>query len=294
MKNKTLIICTFVLSSLILITTVSNGQNRHDKTIAIFNKLNIVKNLKTNYEFKLLPLKYEVTGSDSIKLIELEGQLTEDQIIKKIINAFNEKFNNKEINDIYEFIQTSAFQKLFNSTETYKTISKQFIDIDNEIEIITKRFEEKRNKSGNDKSKLFLKELNELNNKRIKEFKPIPVDDKEDGFYATIDYTDNIEDKDIKLENNPSLTLKDILEVKKVYNSNINQWEVSIVFTKEGARKFYFLTKENIGNPIAIVISNKIVSLPIVNSTIMGGEVSISGDFTENEIEHMIKVLKEE
>jgi len=89
------------------------------------------------------------------------------------------------------------------------------------------------------------------------------------------------------------MTSKDILEVKKVYRSDNDQPEISIVFTKDGARKFYLLTKENIGKPIAIVISKRIVSMPTVNSEIIGGKANVSGDFSEEEIDKMIESLKE-
>lgn len=270
MNNK---INRFLTIGLILmtITLVSCGQTRQEKTFAIINKLNLIVNQRTNYEFQIEPLKYQATGNDSIKITEIENQLSEEEIVKRISSAFNEVFSDGEINDIYEFIQTSAFDKFFNSGETYKVISSKFSDIDKEIERITNNF-------------------SETIEKPTKKFKPIPVD-KKDGFYVTIDYTQSTEDKDIKLEDNPSLTSGDILEVKKAYSSYNNCPEISIVLTKEGARKFYLLTKENIGKPIAIVIENQIVSLPIVNSEIMGGKVSISGDFSDKEIDRMIEKL---
>lgn len=259
---------------LISISLVSCGQSRQDKTEAIINKLNLVENQKTNYKFQLEPLKYQATGNDSIKIVELENQLTENEIVKRTSSALNEVFSDKEINDIYEFIQTSAFEKFFNSGETYKIIAFKFKDIDKEIEGITKNF-------------------SEIVEKPTKKFEPIPVDRK-NGFYATVDYNYSTADKDLKLEDKPSLTSKDILEVEKIFSSYNDRPEISIVFTKDGARKFYLLTKENIGKPIAIVIAKQIVSIPTVNSEIMGGKASISGDFSEKEIDKMIEILKEE
>ena len=73
----------------------------------------------------------------------------------------------------------------------------------------------------------------------------IPID-KENGFYATVDYNYSTEKADIKLEDKPSLTPKDILEVKKVLSSYNDRPEISIVFTKEGAKKFmeYVLSED--------------------------------------------------
>ena len=156
---------------------------------------------------------------------------------------------------------------------SYGQTEEENRDVNAEIESITRDLAEKE--------------------KPIMKFKPIPVE-RGDGFYATVDYTYSTEDKDIKLEDNPALSSKDILEIKKVYSKyNDNRPEISIVLTNDGAGKFHLLTKENIGKPIAIVIAKQIVSMPIVNAEIMGGKVSISGDFSEKEIDRMIDVLQE-
>ncbi len=262
----------------IAIALVSCGQSRQEKTIAVIHKLKLIENQKQSYKFQLEPLKYQATGNDSIRIVELEKQLSDDEMIKKISSAFDEVFTEDELNDIYNFIQTSAFDKFFNSGKIYTIIASKFKDIDQEIERITNNF----NKSVN----------RQIPESPIAKFKPIPID-KEDGFYATVGYTFSTTDEDIKLEKKPSLTSSDILKIEKVYSEyHNNRPEISIVLTKEGARKFYLLTKENIGKPIAIVIDKKIVSIPKVITEIVGGRVSISGDFSEKEIDEMIEKLK--
>jgi preprotein translocase subunit SecD len=226
-----------------------------------------------NYEFQLEHLKYQFTGSDSIKIIELEKKMTEDEIVSRLNIAFIEVFRDEEILEIYHFVKTRAFEKFFNSRETHKIIDSKFIDIDKEIEEISNH-------------------IDEIVENPTNKFETIPVD-RENGFYATVDYDFSAADKDIKLEDQPSLTLKDILEVKKDFSSYNNRPEISIVFTKEGAKKFYLLTKENIGKPLAIVLEKHIVFMPLINSEIVGGKVSISGDFSEMEVDKMIEILKE-
>jgi len=66
------------------------------------------------------------------------------------------------------------------------------------------------------------------------------------------------------------------------------------LFNKEGAKKFYLLTKNNIGKYTAIVIDKQIISIPIVNSAISEGKVVIEGNFTKEEIESMIRNLSNE
>jgi len=251
---------------------VAFTQTRNDKTLAIINKLNLIENQKTNFQFQIEALKYQAKGNDSIKISELEKQLTDEEIVKRLTETFTEMLSDAEINDLYEFLQSSAFEKFFSSGEMSAAISDKFSDINSEIERISNNFGKSIEKP-------------------TKKFQPIPVD-RENGFYAAVGYKNSMADKDVLLEETPSLTTRDILEVKKVFSTYSDRSEISIVFTKEGARKFYLLTKENIGKPVAIVIDKHIVSIPKVLSEIVGGKASISGDFSEDEIDQMIEILK--
>ncbi len=147
------------------------------------------------YEFQLEPLKYQAFGMDSLKIVQLEKKLTEEEIVKRISAALNETFSDEEMNVLYEFVQTSAFTKILISGESNKAINSKFKDIDQEIGEMSKEFSEPIEKPT-----------------RIT--KPIPVN-KENGFYLTTNYSPSIEDKDIELEENPSVTFKDVLEAKK-------------------------------------------------------------------------------
>lgn len=57
-------------------------------------------------------------------------------------------------------------------------------------------------------------------------------------------------------------------------------WEVQIVFTEEGAKKFEQITTRNLGKPLAIFLDNQFVEAPIVQGSISGGNAVISGNFT--------------
>ncbi len=66
---------------------------------------------------------------------------------------------------------------------------------------------------------------------------------------------------------------------------------VSIEFNNEGAKKFGEITKRNIKKPIAIYFDNKEISSPVVQSAILGGSCTISGEtMTPEECENL-KVL---
>jgi len=211
--------------------------------------------------------KYQATGDDSIRLAELEKLLTEEEIKNRITDAFNKTFTKKEINDIYTFLMSSAFDKVMD----FNFYDGQFKEIDEELDLIEQN-------------------LIKSDDQNKEEFKFIPTD-RENGFYLTTNYYDGIDYSDIQLEEEPSLSILDIAEVTKAYDKNGSPY-ISIMFTKEGAQKFAVLTNDNIGKPLAIVVDKLIISIPMINAAIIGGKASISGNFTEDEINKIIEELQ--
>src|SRR6266700_3784864 len=55
---------------------------------------------------------------------------------------------------------------------------------------------------------------------------------------------------------------------------------VSFRFNTSGSRKFAQATLENVGQPFAIVLDNKVISAPVIREPITGGSGQISGSFT--------------
>jgi preprotein translocase subunit SecD len=55
---------------------------------------------------------------------------------------------------------------------------------------------------------------------------------------------------------------------------------VSFKFNTAGSRKFAQATSENVGQPFAIVLDNKVISAPVIREPITGGSGQISGNFT--------------
>lgn len=251
------------------------GQNREQKTTVVIDSMKTVDLIKFTYlEYQLKPLKFEATGQDSLKLNEIESILTDNEIKKRIFIALDSLFTDEEINDLYNFVKTTAYRKLMHSNVMTDKILEQFSDIANELEKIDKSIKQ------------------QYENKEVEkyQFKPIPID-REDGFYETVDFDSNKDLKDIELVKTPSISKTEISEIKKSTKKFGNIY-IEITFTKKGSKEFYLLTKKNIGNPIAIVIDKHIVSIPTVNSEIFGGKASISGNFTTEEIDKMIESLK--
>ena len=70
------------------------------------------------------------------------------------------------------------------------------------------------------------------------------------------------------------------------------KFNVSMVMTGDAAKKWATLTKNNIGNQVAIVLDKRVYSAPNVNQAIEGGRSEISGDFTVEEANDLANVLK--
>ncbi|MDR3308716.1 MAG: protein translocase subunit SecDF [Tannerella sp.] len=66
---------------------------------------------------------------------------------------------------------------------------------------------------------------------------------------------------------------------------------VSMTMNAEGAKEWARLTKDNIGNCVAIVLDELVYSAPRVNAEITGGRSQITGDFSVEEAKDLANVL---
>ncbi len=70
--------------------------------------------------------------------------------------------------------------------------------------------------------------------------------------------------------------------------------KIAIIFklNNQGTTRFRQITSENIGKPFAIVLDNKVLTAPIINEPIIGGNGMISGHFSAQEAEELAGLLK--
>ena len=68
--------------------------------------------------------------------------------------------------------------------------------------------------------------------------------------------------------------------------------QINMRMNRTGARLWQKITKENIGNSIAVVLDDYVYSFPVVNAEISGGSSVISGDFTLDEAQDLANILK--
>ncbi|OFX23530.1 MAG: protein translocase subunit SecDF [Bacteroidetes bacterium GWA2_31_9b] len=83
-----------------------------------------------------------------------------------------------------------------------------------------------------------------------------------------------------------------VTDARSEFEQNSGAAEVSMSMNADGAKVWARLTKNNVGNFIAIVLDDYVYSAPRVNDEIKGGRSSISGDFTVNEAKDLANILK--
>lgn len=264
--------------SLLSVVLMSYGQSasriegRAEKSTVIIKSMHLTESWSKLYTSNIQALKGQLTGKDSLKLIEIEKQLSDEAVTKKINSAFDQYFSNEDIDVLYNFVQTETYKKI-NMGQFQKTIRDQFKDIEQEINTLKQQLTESESTA----------EVTEA-------FEPIAVDRK-NGFYQTVDYDHSAPQKDVKLEAKPSLTFKDVSTAKKEYSARNHQTQILLTLTKDGALKFRELTKNNIGRPIALVIAKHIIFMPNVNSEITTNQVIIAGNFSDEETEQLFKQI---
>ena len=83
-----------------------------------------------------------------------------------------------------------------------------------------------------------------------------------------------------------------IVDAKLEQNKRSGSWEVLVAMNAEGSRTWAQMTADNVGRSIAIVIDDRVYSYPMVNGEITGGQSMITGNFTQEDAEEMVIMLK--
>lgn len=92
----------------------------------------------------------------------------------------------------------------------------------------------------------------------------------------------------------PSMDSTDIKEARVVQSPDApvgQQWRLMIEFTESGSKKFAALTTSLIGKRLAILANDKVLTAPIIHSSITGGKAEISGIFTEQELKDLAAAM---
>lgn len=90
------------------------------------------------------------------------------------------------------------------------------------------------------------------------------------------------------------LTGKDLSKASLSTNSQDGQWVVDLEFNNNGTRKFADLTKQLVGQPMAIFFNGSMQSAPVIREPILEGRAQISGGnngFQYEEAKKMVDLL---
>ncbi|MET3891903.1 protein-export membrane protein SecD [Bosea sp. OAE506] len=85
---------------------------------------------------------------------------------------------------------------------------------------------------------------------------------------------------------------EDLIDAQPAFDSRTSQPIVNFRFNIRGAQRFGQATTENLGRPLAIVLDNKVISSPVIQSPITGGSGQISGNFTVEAVNNLAILLR--
>ncbi|MGE0734774.1 MAG: protein translocase subunit SecD [Alphaproteobacteria bacterium] len=88
----------------------------------------------------------------------------------------------------------------------------------------------------------------------------------------------------------PEVTGENLVDAQQSFDQG--RPVVSFRFDSTGARKFGDVTRKNIGKPFAIVLDNKVISAPVIQSAITGGSGIITGGFTVKSASELALLLR--
>jgi SecD/SecF fusion protein len=92
--------------------------------------------------------------------------------------------------------------------------------------------------------------------------------------------------------NQPAMDGKFVTDARVGNDPYTGEFNVSMNMNSEGAKRWANLTRENVGEALAIVLDGLVYSAPTVSEEIKGGSSSISGNFTQTDADDLANILK--
>jgi preprotein translocase subunit SecD len=87
------------------------------------------------------------------------------------------------------------------------------------------------------------------------------------------------------------ITGGDLSHATVEFNAQTQAPLVGLEFTSEGADKFAKVTRENVGKPLAVILDGKVLSAPVIQGEITGGNAQITGNFSAQEAKDLVRNL---
>ena len=84
----------------------------------------------------------------------------------------------------------------------------------------------------------------------------------------------------------------DLTDASAGQDQQTGGWDVNFTFNGRGAREFGDVTRANVGRRLAIVLDNKVLSAPVIQTVIAGGRGQITGNFTAQQATDLALLLR--
>ena len=258
--------------------------------------LNIRKYLKTNkIKYKNLKLKNE-----SINF------LINNEDIEKFEKSFLDK--NNSINVYYNRTRTYEMDYYIENNKVKIEYSKiglfeiKSSVLNQSLEIVRRRIDETGTKEptiirrGSERILIELPGLDDPN--RIKKLLGKTanlsfrlVSESEDTFGSELLFFEDKEDQ-LNISKRIIVSGDNLINAQPSIDNQTNQTVVNFSFDRVGAKKFGRATADSVGKKLAIILDNKIISAPVINEAILGGNGQITGNFTFQEATDLALLLR--
>ena len=255
--------------------------------------------IKQKLQSKLISLR-KLLKSKNIKYqnLTINDEEINFKILENDIKKFDDFFLNKEnlINTYYSKYRNYEMDYFVKDDLIIIKYTKfGLIEIKNNIlehslEIVRRRIDEVGTKDptiikrGNDRILIELPGLDDPN--RIKNllgktanlsFRFVSEKDSEFGS-ELLSFEDDT--NQLNISKRVILSGENLTNARPTFDNLNNETVVSFSLDRVGAKKFGRATTKNVGERMAIILDNKIISAPQIQEPILGGNGQISGDFT--------------
>lgn len=83
-----------------------------------------------------------------------------------------------------------------------------------------------------------------------------------------------------------------LTDARAAYEPETNRPMITFELSSQGAKIFADITRNNLGRPFAIVLDNKVLTAPVIQSVISGGRGQITGNFNSSETGTLAALLR--
>ena len=83
-----------------------------------------------------------------------------------------------------------------------------------------------------------------------------------------------------------------VTDARTDFDPYTNAPEVSITMNSDGAGRWRQITSANVGKPVAVVLDDVVYTYPTINGAIPNGRTQITGQFSRQEVDDIVTILK--